>query len=1038
MHPIYQLLPAKLCRVLCAVALPLVCLLVAPICAQRVCRGDETAKAAAASEEFFEKQVRLILVTHCQKCHGAKKQESGLRLDTRDMLMQGGDRGAAIDLQDASKSLLLAAVRHEGDLKMPPEKKLDAQQIADLDRWIREGAVWPGNAKATVLVRSGQITPEERKFWSFQPVGTPAIPDSFGSHESFTPIDRFIGAAWEAKHITPAGLAERRVLFRRATLDLTGLPPEPEATAEFVSDQSPDAFDRVIDRLLATPVYGERWGRHWLDVVRYADTAGETADYPVREAYRYRNYVIAAFNQDKPYDEFLREQIAGDILARQGPREKYAERVTATGYLAISRRFGFDSENYHHLTIQDTIDTVGQSVLGLTLGCARCHDHKFDPVTTEDYYALYGIFESTRYAFPGSEQKQRVRAMAPLLPPQEATEKWRIYDDQVGRLNEQLQQAKQAPISLKLRSLDDCDGDFELQGVSAGGSRGVLVPPWNYVGQPLITNGAQSPFKNIYRGGGVGAFFPADGQEHAVDQGLVPVTAKQGKTLHVSFDFRLAAAEPLAKGSYRFYLGDGAKRSPAVEVFIAADGVYSQSGDGVKSLRAISAATWYQVQFTLDLEGGTWSGTISSPGEATTIEPIKLASGWNGVISHVSFDTRGHVPGQRPAWEVDNFAISGSSFPSLEATLPSPPPAGETADPARILAELHPVLENGPCELAYAVVEGTPHNSRIQKRGEPSKLGDEVPRRFLEILGGQQLPSDTTGSGRWELAEWLTETNNPLTRRVLVNRIWQHHFEQGIVSTENDFGTRGQRPSHPELLDYLADRFLTHGWSIKDLHRKIMLSRVYQLGSESPKNAESSADADPANIWLGHFPRRRLDAESLRDSLLAIGGNLDRSVGGQHPFPPLATWGYTQHNPFTAVYDTNRRSIYLMTQRLKRHPFLSLFDGADTNASTPRRLDTTVPTQSLFLMNDPFVHEQSLGVAQRLLHVNEDARRSLAYEIVLGRTPSADELSADQAFLTNYRELLTAAGVPAQQHDLAAWSALARTLMIRNEFLFVD
>ena len=1055
--------------------------LVAFVATFSVARAAEPTKEDLA---FFENRIRPLLVEHCQKCHGAKKQESGLRLDHREMMMAGGDRGAAIDLADAGSSLLLKAVRHEGDLKMP-EKKLPQPAIDDLTEWIKRGAPWPAEARSAAVVRSGPITKEERLFWSLQPPKEMPLPELKDASRVSTPIDRFITAAWEKNGVVPSKPADNRTLLRRATFDLTGLPPELEELNAFLSDESPDAFARVIDRLLASPAYGERWGRHWLDVVRYADTAGETADYPVREAYRYRNYVIESLNRDKPYDEFVREQIAGDILARSAPRERYAELVTATGYLAISRRFGFDSENYHHLTIQDTIDNLGQSFLGLTLGCARCHDHKFDPVTMSDYYALYGIFESSRYAFPGSEQKQKVRAMAPLLPPEEAAAAWRKYDDRFAALAKQLETAKQGVPSVKVRSLDDIDGDFELQGVSAGGSRGVLVPPWTYAGEPLITNGAQSPLKNIYRGGGVGAMLPGGEGEHGIAQAIPAYLAKDAKALSISFDFRMAPAQAGSKGEYRFFVGNGVS-TPAAEVFISSEAAFVRSGDEVQEVRKLKPGQWYQAQLNLDLAAKTWQAVVASPGDPFTSESLKLASGFRGEVNHLALDARGHQQGPRPMLEIDNIATSRTPFPSVDSALPLlPTPEGEVKVP-QMLAELNPLLENGPCELAYAVVEGTPVNTRIQKRGEPSKLGEEVSRRWLDVLGGDVLAKDKAGSGRLELAHWLTRKENSLTSRVMVNRLWQHHFAQGLVPTENDFGTRGSRPSHPELLDYLASRFQSDGWSMKKMHRRIMLSCVYQLNSAdslplplgegrgegvgvgrgSPDPARSSTESlpvrgslgdlrsavsagsgdprrtttDPANQFLSHFPRQRLDAESLRDSLLFLGGNLDRSVGKEQPFPAMATWGFTQHNPFTAVYDSPRRSIYLMTQRLKRHPYLSLFDGADTNASTPRRQDTTVPTQSLFLMNDPFVHDQSTGLARRVLAsaADEPARIRVVYEIILTREPTATDLAADQAFLAEYGKLLSTSSVPADQREVAAWSALVRTLFTRNGFLFVD
>src|SRR5262249_23697252 len=635
--------------------------------------------------------------------------------------------------------------------------RLNEAEVGILARWVEMGAPWPGELQPATL-RSGAITDKDRQFWAFQPVRNPTPPNAGGA----TPIDQFILARLEAKGLKPLPPAERRTLLRRATFDLLGLPPTPEEVEAFVQDASPQAFEKVVDRLLASPHYGERWGRHWLDLVRYADTAGETADYPVPQAYLYRNYVIDSFNTDKPYDVFVREQLAGDILVAGGPRDKYAEPVIATGFLAISRRFGHDPENYMHLTIQDTIDTAGQAFLGLSLGCARCHDHKFDPVQREDYYALYGILDSSRYAYSGSENRRQPADFVPLVPPEEAARLKAAFD------------AETAALAAEVKKLEE-----------------------------------------------------------------------EKKSLDA--EFKRAAAE-----------------------------------------------------------------------KTQDIAPLK------------------------------------EKLAGINEGL---------AEKKRRLAQLNQV---GPYPVAYAVAEGKPHHARIQKRGEPRDLGDEVPRRFLEILGSDRLPSEAAGSGRLQLADWLTRPENPLTARVMVNRIWQHHFGVGLVATANDFGARGQRPSHPELLDSLAAEFVRSGWSIKTLHRLILTSAVYQQASANPQAGNApSVDADNRLLW--RYPRRRLDAESIRDALLAIGGKLDRSPGGPHPFPPSRQWGYTQPAPSAAVYDTNRRSVYLMTQRLKRHPFLALFDGADTNASTPLRSPTTVPTQALYFMNDPFVHEQANAFAARLI-----------------------------------------------------------------------
>ncbi|MEI7685601.1 MAG: PSD1 and planctomycete cytochrome C domain-containing protein [Planctomycetota bacterium] len=735
----------------------------------------QVARADQASDAFFENQVRPILAKSCQKCHGAKKQNGSLRLDSRMDVLRGGDQGPSVVVGDPKKSLLIQALSHQNDLRMPPKQKLSEEQIAVLVKWVQMGAPWPAESQAPATIRSGPVSDADRAFWSFRPVVELPPPPVRDAAWVRNDIDRFILAKLEAKGLKPAPDADRRTLIRRATFDLIGLPPTPEDVNAFLADESPDAYAKLVERLLASKHYGERWGRHWLDVVRYADTAGETADYPAPQAYLYRNYVIDAFNADKPYDEFVREQIAGDRLAAQGPREKYAERVIATGYLAISRRFGFNPEKDFHLTIQDTIDTMGQSFLGMSLGCARCHDHKFDAVMRDDYYALYGIFESSRYAVPGSESKPRPADMVPLLPPEEM------------------------------------------------------------------------------------------------------------QKLKAEADAKKAKAEPVA--------------------------------------------------------------------------------------------------------------------------------------------------------VAYAVAEGKPHNARIHKRGEPRDLGEEAPRRFLTVLGGDQLPKDEAGSGRLALAEWIARPQNPLTARVMVNRIWQHHFENGIVGTPNDFGVRGQRPTHPELLDYLAAKFQANGWSIKAMHRLIVLLRTYQLSGAADTRLVS---ADPNNSLLGRSPLRRLEAEAIRDAMLAISGKLDPSMGGPHPFPPSEKWGFSQHAPFAAVYETNRRSVYLMTQRLKRHPFLALFDGADTNASTPQRVPTTVPKQTLFLMNDPFVHEQAAAFAARIAGTTKDERERIrvAYEMALARPPLPAEYEDVGRFFQEYRAQRK--GVPAQVVEGESLAALARTLFARNEFLFVQ
>ncbi len=784
--------------------------------------------------EFFEKHIRPVLTEKCYSCHSAAadKVRGGLLLDSRDGLLKGGDNGPAVVPGQPDKSRLIAAIRHAGDAKpMPPKEKLADDIAARFVEWVKMGAPDPRTAAAPAPPSSIDFA-KARLFWSFQPVCNSALPQLRTPHADIrNPIDRFLLAKLEEKGLRPAGPADRRTLIRRATFDLTGLPPTPEEVEAFVHDPAPDAYEKLIDRLLASPAYGERWGRHWLDLVRYADTSGCNSDYPIPAAHKYRDYVIRAFNDDKPYDRFLREQIAGDLLPAATEAQR-REQVIATGYLATARRFG-SLANEFHLTLEDVIDNLGKSVLGLSLGCARCHDHKFDPVPTADYYALYGIFNSTAFAFPGTEIYQHPKDFT-ALDPADAERLLRVE-----------------------KELADLDNRHETL-----------------------------------------------------------MTEKR----------KLDALKAAGK----------------------------ESENGMRTVKDV---------------------------------------------------------------EADQAKVKEQQR-EVEKQLP-------------------------PIPKAYAVHEGRPANARVQQKGDPKALGDEAPRGFLHILGGQKLPPDEKGSGRRELADWLTDSHNPLTARVMVNRIWQHHFGRGIVATPNDFGARGEPPTHPELLDWLATEFMASGgghapgWSIKKMHRLIMISAAYQMAGSDDARA---ATIDPANAYLWHFPRRRLSAEEIRDTLLAVSGDLDRTPGGAHPFPPEGTYRYTQHAQFVAVYPSRHRSVYLMQQRIKKHPFLEVFDGADPNAPTAVRPFTTTPLQALFLMNDPFAHERADAWAKRLEAVSADdaARIDRAYREAFARPAAPHEVGLGEQYLAECRAALAEAGVAPEQRGHAAWASYARVLMSSNEFVFVD
>jgi len=727
--------------------------------------GIELWQRPAATAEglaFFEKRIRPLLATRCYECHSAEAKtiEANLLVDSAPGMLHGGDKGPAVVPGDLDQSLLMKAVRYDDDeLQMPPDGKLSAQEIADLEEWIRLGAPDP-RTKATVAKVSKIDWEQGRKHWAYQPIVRPAVPEVKDAAWIRNDVDRFLLARLEKEGLSPVEGAQKRVLIRRATFDLIGLPPTPEEIEAFLADHSEEAFAKVVDRLLASPHYGERWGRHWLDLVRYADTAGDNSDYPVPQLYLYRNWVIDSLNNDKPYDQFVREQIAGDLLPAEN-EEQRNQQIIASSYVALSRRFGSVVKDYpQHLTIEDSIDNLGRTFLGLTINCSRCHDHKFDAISQEDYYGLYGIFESTRYPFPGIELEKKPKDL-------------------------------------------------------------------------------------------------------------------------------------------------------------------------------------------IDLAGG----------------------------------------------------------------------AGQ----------------------AYAVADGQVADARLHRRGEPKNLGDVVPRKFLTIFGGQSLPEEAAKqSGRLQLAQWLSDAKNPLTPRVIVNRLWHYHFGAGLVRTPSDFGVRGQPPTHPELLDWLADRLVAEGWSLKKMHRLMMLSHAYQLSSGD--NPQALA-VDPGNTLRWRFNRRRLDAESLRDAMLFVSGRLEEGMLREpHPFPPVDKWGFTQHYPFKDFYPSNRRSVYLLVRRLNALPYFVNFDGADANASTPSRDSSVTTVQSLYFLNDPFVHEQAQGLAGRLLAERSDevSRIEHAFVLTLGRPPSDEERQTAAAFLAQSRQQLAATGVSDGERERQAYEALARVIVRINEFLYVD
>ena len=1007
---------------------------------------DPVHAAGNDDRNFFETRVRPLLIKHCLACHGSKKQESGLRLDTPAGWARGGELGPAIVPGKPSDSRLIQAVNYsDPSLKMPPRGKLSPTEIADLTRWIQRGAFDPRRLTPDTATAKRMTLKQARSFWAFRPLTAPRVPKTPDTTSIQTPVDAFV---WERLHhhgLSAVAPADKRTLIRRATFDLTGLPPTPAEIKTFLDDNSPQALRRVIDRLLDSPAYGERWGRHWLDVARYADTAGDGSDYPVREAYKYRDWVINAFNRDMPFDQFLREQIAGDILAKQqadnGP-ERYASQVTATGFLAIGKRYGYKaSPDYQYLDFADVIDSVGRSLLGLSLGCARCHDHKYDPISAADYYALYGILQSTTWAFPGGEEQKRPAHFPPLVPPTLTAKLETLKAEELARLDTQLS-------VLKRRQMEFAPnwraGGFDL-GFEAQKSSQRPGSPWVCAGPIEITTEAQSPFQHIHPKGTLGVRIgsgkPTDGLRYVFKDGL---RATPGRHMHFTVDFR-SLESPGKSGAFRFYLGRGVVQSLAIQCSATATEFAIRNGNKWETVRRITPGTWYTLRISIDPAKKTFSGVVGAPDDLTTFANKAVGPGWDGIADCFICDATGHVAGPACSRDLDNIGLQDETFappdgqpvkPRLSTPETKTLAAAATKEIEALKRKRQTRAERPAYEVAYGVSEGTPVNAHIQQRGEPGRPGREIPRRFLEVLGGDRLSKPAAGSGRLELADWITRRKNPLTARVFVNRVWLWHFGTGLVSTPSDFGSRGQPPTHPRLLDWLAVQFIDSGWSVKALHRLIMNSRTYQLASD---DNDRNLQVDPDNLWHWRFARRPLDAESIRDAMLALSGHLNRKIPQAHPFPPVNTWGFSIHHPFHAVYDSNHRSVYLMVQRNRRHPYLALFDAADPNQSVALRQPTTTPTQALYLMNSPFVHTRARGFAERLLAVRRDTRTRVrvAFEMAHGRLPGDREAETAIAFVAEYQKKLASEQATANQ-ELTAWSALARVLLTSNAFLYVD
>lgn len=908
-----------------------------------------------AQLEFFEKQVRPVLVARCIECHGGAKQQGGLRLDSRSAMLKGNDSGPVLTPgQPADSSRMLQVLKYSNDdVQMPPTGKLPEGEIAILREWIQQGAPWPAGDKPAGGGSSGpdftDLTVARNEFWSLQPIRRPVPPSVEHADRVQSPVDAFMLQKLEAAGLTLAAPADRYTLLRRLTLDLWGIPPTWEDMAAFMADERPNAVERAVDRLLDSPLYGQRWGRYWLDVARYADTKGyvftEEPRYPY--AYTYRDYVVDAFNSDKPYDQFVQEQLAADQLdLGNNPRTQ-----AALGFLTVGRRF----LNNQNDIIDDRIDVVSRGLLGLTVSCARCHDHKFDPVPTDDYYSLYGIFASSHE--PGD---------LPIIGEPRETAAFDAFQAELTKREQEVTAFNNATSSAVYHELRTKVSEY-LEAVGRKTSPGIQAEVAGKPQAPDPRRGAVDRWQ--------GWLAKLDQEPHPVFapwQQLSPLPAGEVGAALASWKARFADPNDAAAQAVNPVLR-GAWLAQPPESLLAVTKLYGK--------------------VLADIEE-KWKAQEKANPEATALpdaadESLRQVLYGNDTPTAIAAEEAEKLFNRA---ERDKQRQLKRKVDELKATSPGAPPR------AMVMRD-----NDNPVEPVVLI------------RGNPGRRGKQVPRRFLQVLSESPDEKFQQGSGRLELARSITDPKNPLTARVMANRLWQHHFGRGIVATPGDFGVRGEPPTHPELLDWLAVELQAHGWSLKSLQRQIVLSSVYQ---QSSRQGPAAGAVDPENRLLSHMPRQRLDFEALRDSLLAAGGGFDPMLDGR----PL--------DNVTAV-DNRRRTIYSMVNRNDLPGVFRSFDFADPDTSAPERPQTTVPQQALFGLNSPFVIEQARRLAGRSYAAsdNDAGRLQDLYRRAYARDPSPAEVELGLQFVQN---------APTEKITLSPWDRLAQILLLTNEFVFVD
>lgn len=934
----------------------------------------------AEKVEFFNSQVKPILQKNCFQCHGGGDEvEGGLQLTSREKILEGGNYGPVVSLENPADSFLLEMVGYtQKTAQMPPDGRLDDADLEILAKWINLGLPY-----SVQDIDVQPIPKTTSDYWAYRPLKRPQVPSVNTSEWVNNPIDAFILAKLDAHGLTPAAPASKLTLIRRVYYDLTGLPPSPEAVEAFLNNTAPDAYEKLIDKLLKSPRYGEKWGRHWLDLVRYAETNGYERDGDKPYVWRYRDYVIDAFNQDKPYDQFIKEQLAGDELDTVT-----AETIIATGYhrLGVWDDEPADRKLARYDYIDDIISTTGQVMLGMTIGCARCHDHKIDPISTRDYYSLLAFFHDIIAHNRGP--------LADIGTPEQQSERDRQLAEK--RLAEEQFQDELYPIQETIK--------IELAKTHT---------------EPIADNIPLSPMRELtYRS------YRATFEQFPNNfDGLKP--ASEGRLFN-----NLFSLTPASRGKNVGLVFQGTLQVPEDATYtfhINLRGACRLILNGYQAAELIGAR---DIEITL------------SAGDV----PIRLEY----------FNKDLDKPQLEVSWSRPNFdkqPLSTNTKVNFDELLKTHAERIETKAPLKALVDKYKEVKKQRDERrrqrvhydhqALAISEGEQTPTHILRRGNPHLVGREVKPAFPVVLNPPAVdmptvPEDTKSSGKRRVfAEWVASVENPLTARVMVNRIWQHHFGRGIVRSTNDFGKFGTPPTHPELLDWLASEFIASGWRLKTMHKLIMTSNAYRMSAQS--NPEFiKRDANNNLFW--RFNMRRLTAEEIRDTVLWMTGKLNFKMGGPSIFPELPkevlatasrpghVWGKSPPD------EANRRSVYVKVKRSLLVPILNQYDQADTDSTCPVRFSTTVPTQSLTMLNGKFINDQALAFANRMRWeggVTVEDRVRFGLQLVLCREPESSEV---QQALTFMQELQQHEGV-SPEVALDRFALLALNL---NEFIFLD